>query len=71
MNTKTQTKVIRQGDYVAEIQITLTYADHDWAPYLDLAEAQKLDRLRQALQNQDLQTAAQLGHIYHLTPVAI
>ncbi|MDB9494048.1 hypothetical protein PN441_15265 [Spirulina major CS-329] len=69
MNTKTQTKIIRHGDYMAEIQITLTYTDHDWSPYLDLAEAQKLDHLRQALQNQDLRTAAQLGRLYRLTPV--
>ncbi|MGB0563790.1 MAG: hypothetical protein ACPGVO_18620 [Spirulinaceae cyanobacterium] len=71
MNTKTQTKIIHQGDYRAEIQITLTYTDHDWSPYLDGAAAQKLDRLHQALQNQDLQTAAQLGRAYHLTPVTV
>ncbi|MEM8639423.1 MAG: hypothetical protein AAGG51_11490 [Cyanobacteria bacterium P01_G01_bin.54] len=71
MNSKTQTKIIRQGDYMAEIQITLTYTEHDWSPYLDLTEAQKLDRLRQALQTKDFKTAAQLGRVYHLTPVAV
>ncbi|WP_099239310.1 hypothetical protein [Synechococcus sp. BDU 130192] len=71
MNTKTQTKIIRQGDYLAEVQITLTYTDHDWSPYLSLEEAEKLDNLRLALQNKDLQVASKLAKIYHLTPVEL
>jgi hypothetical protein len=71
MNTKTQTKLIRQGNYIAEIDITLTYTDSDWSPYLSLQEAQKLDHLRQALQQDDLQAAGQLARIYQLTPIAV
>jgi hypothetical protein len=70
-NTKTQTKIIRQGEYIAEIEITLTYTDEDWSPYLSLPEAEKLDNLRLALQNNDLKTATQLARIYHLTPVTL
>lgn len=70
-NTKTQTKIIRQGEYLAEIEITLTYTDEDWSPYLSLEEAEKLDNLRLALQNNDLKTATQLARIYHLTPVTL
>ncbi len=70
MNIKTQTKLIRQGDYVAEIEVNLAYTDHDWSPYLSLQEAQKLDRLRLALQRGDLTTATNMARIYHLTPVA-
>lgn len=70
-NTKTQTKIIREGEYLAEIEITLTYTDEDWSPYLSLEEAEKLDNLRLALQNNDLKTATQLATIYHLTPVAV
>ncbi|MDJ1169988.1 hypothetical protein PMG71_11170 [Roseofilum sp. BLCC_M154] len=69
MKTKTETKIIRQGEYLAEIEITLTYTDHDWSPYLSLEEAQKLDHLRVALQNKNIKTASQLARIYHLTPV--
>ena len=69
--TKTQTKIIRQGEYLAEIEITLTYTDEDWSPYLSLEEAEKLDNLRLALQNNDLKTATQLARIYHLTPVTV
>lgn len=28
-NTKTQTKIIRQEEYIAEIEITLTYTEED------------------------------------------
>ena len=71
MNTKTQTKIIRQGEYLAEIEINLTYTDHDWSPYLSLEEAEKLDTLRLALQNKDLKTASRLAKIYHLTPITL
>lgn len=71
MNTKTQTKLIRQGNYIAEIDITLTYTDSDWSPYLSLQEAQKLDHLRQALQQDDLKAAGQLARIYQLTAISV
>ncbi|MGI0480773.1 hypothetical protein ACN4EE_08275 [Geminocystis sp. CENA526] len=70
-STKTQTKIIRQGKYIAEIEVMLTYTNEDWSPYLSLEEAQKLDDLRLALQNNDLKTATQLARIYQLTPVTV
>lgn len=70
MNTKTQTKLIRQGDYVAEIEVTFTYTEHDWSPYLSLQEGEKLDTLRLALQQGDLATATNMARVYHLTPIA-
>jgi len=71
MKTKLQTKLIREGNYLAEIEITVTYTDSDWSPYLSLQESQKLDHLRQALQENDLNTARQLTHIYELTPIGV
>ncbi len=70
-HTKTQRKIIRQGEYIAEIEITLTYTEEDWSPYLSPQEAEKLDNLRLALQNNDLKTASQFARIYHLTPVTL
>ena len=58
MNTKTQTKIIHEGDYMAEIPVELTYTDSDWSPYLSLAEARKLDQIRLALRQNDLKTAS-------------
>jgi hypothetical protein len=71
MNPKLQTKLIRQGDYMAEIEVTLTYTDHDWSPHLSLPEAEKLDHLRRALQQDDLKAAGQLARIYQLTAIAV
>jgi hypothetical protein len=71
MNTRTQTKIIHEGDYMAEVQVELTYTDHDWSPYLSLTEAQKLDQLRLALRQNDIKTASGLARVYHLTPVVV
>jgi hypothetical protein len=71
MNTRTQTKIIHEGDYMAEIKVELTYTDHDWSPYLSLAEAQKLDQLRLALRQNDIKIASGLARVYYLTPVVI
>jgi len=71
IQTKIKTKMIHEGDYMVEIQVELTYTDHDWSPYLSLAEAQKLDNLRLALRHNDLKTAASLAHIYQLSPVMV
>lgn len=70
-STKTQTKIIRQGEYIAEIEITLTYTEEERSSYLSLQEAEKLDNLGFALQNNNLKTASQLARIYHLTPVTL
>lgn len=69
MKIKTQTKIIHEGDYMAEIPVELTYTDSDWSPYLSLTEAQKLDQVRLALRHNDIKTASSLAKIYHLTPI--
>ncbi|AFZ48306.1 hypothetical protein Cyast_2359 [Cyanobacterium stanieri PCC 7202] len=70
-NTKTETKLIRQGEYIAEIDVTPIYSEKHCSSYISLEEAEKLDKLRLALQNNDLKTASQLAHIYRLTPVTL
>ncbi|AIE73341.1 MULTISPECIES: hypothetical protein [unclassified Synechocystis] len=71
MNTRTQTKIIHEGNHMAEIEVELTYTDHDWSPYLSLIEAQKLDQLRLTLRKNNIKTASRLARIYHLTPVVV
>lgn len=56
---------------MAEIEVELTYTDHDWSPYLSLIEAQKLDQLRLTLRKNNIKTASRLARIYHLTPVVV
>lgn len=64
-------KLVHEGDYVAAVDIELMYTDEGWSPYLSLADAQKLDGIRDALRKGDLRQAAQLARVYTLTPVAL
>jgi hypothetical protein len=67
---KKQTKLIHVGEYVAEIEVELTITEDEWSPYLSVADAYKLDNVRQALKQQDIVTASKYGQVYKLTPVA-
>ena len=69
MNKK-QTKLIHVGEYVAEIEVKLTITEDEWSPYLSVADAYKLDDVRQALKQEDIATASKFGQVYKLTPVA-
>jgi hypothetical protein len=70
MNTKATTRLIREGDFVAEVDVHLIEADGGWAPYLSLDDAYRLDDVREALRSGDLRRASQLAsRVYKLTPV--
>ena len=72
MMTKATTRLVREGEFVAEVEIDLIEAESGWAPYLSLDDAYRLDDVRAALQSGDLRRAARLAtRIYRLTPVAI
>ena len=65
-----RTKLIQEGEYVAEVQVELSEADDEWSPYLSLEEAYKLDDVREALRRGDVLVAARHARIFTLTPVA-
>lgn len=71
MKRKQITKMAREGDYVAEVDVTLTESDDAWAPYLSVRDAKKLDDVRLALQRGDLRTASRDARVYRLTPVTV
>jgi len=48
----------------------LIYTDEGWSPYLSLEDAHKLDDVREALKQGDVEAAAKLGRVYRLTRVA-
>ena len=66
----TQTRLVREGSYVAEVDIELIESDHDWAPYVSVEDAGKLYDVRMLLKDGKLKEAAKLGRIFQLTPVA-
>ena len=42
-----------------------------WGPYLSVVDAEKLDKVRDALRRGDIQSAAQLARVFSLTPIAV
>lgn len=65
-----RTKLIHEGEYVAEVQVELSETDDEWAPYLSLEAAYKLDDVREALRRGDVRVAARHARIFTLTLVA-
>ncbi len=70
MNAKQVSKYVHEGDYVAEVIVTLIVTEEDWAPYLSVEDAKKLDTVRLALRAGDLSRAAEYGRVFKLLPVA-
>jgi hypothetical protein len=70
VSRKRYTRLVQEGDYVAQVDVELIYTDEGWSPYLSLEDAYKLDDVREALKQGDLEAASKLGRIYKLTRVA-
>jgi len=69
MTTRRTTKLVHEGQYVAEVEVEMTIADEGWSPYLSLDDAYKLDDVRQALRDKDVKRASLLAKVFKLTPV--
>ena len=70
MSTKPTKKLVREGDFVAEVDVNLVEAEGGWTPYLTLDDAYKLDDVREALRAGDVKRASRLAsRVYRLTPV--
>jgi hypothetical protein len=70
MNKRHFTKMIHEGKYVAEVEVNMIYTDEGWSPYLSLDDAYKIDDVREALKQGDVNLATKLAKIYTLTPVS-
>lgn len=70
MAQRVKTKYVHEGKYVAEVEVSLIEDDTQWAPYLSVDDAYKLDDVRDALRQGDLDAAARYGRIYEMRPVA-
>ena len=69
MTKRHHTKLVREGSYVAEVEIELVDDGAGWSPYLSLDDASKLDDVRDALRRGDLELAGRLGRVFTLTPI--
>lgn len=65
-----RTKYIHEGRYVAEVDVELNEADNEWAPYLSVEDAERLDEVRDLLRSGDLRSAAQCARVFELKPIA-
>lgn len=70
MKRKRHTKLVHEGQYVAQVDVELIETDEGWSPYLSLDDACKLDDVRSALRRGDLKSAARLSRVFSLTPVS-
>jgi len=71
MTARRETKLLRVGNYLAEVDVDLEITDDDWSPYLSVQDAGKLDDVRDALKRGDLRAAQRLARVFVLTPVAV
>lgn len=65
-----RTKLVHEGQYVAEVPVELIVTDEGWSPYLSLDDAYKLDQVRDALRQGDIKQASKLASVFTLTPVS-
>ena len=70
MKPRKTTKFVHEGRYAPEVDVELLEDEHEWAPYLSMADAKKLDEVRLALRRGDLKAAGKLARVFELTPVA-
>jgi len=71
MRKRKQIKYIHESEYVAEVDVELMETEDEWAPYLSLEDAYKLDDVRDALRRGDLKTASKKARVFTLQPVAL
>jgi hypothetical protein len=69
MTKRRISKFIHVNEYVAEVDVELIYTENDWSPYLSVQDASKLDDVRDALMDEDIERASQLSRVYKLLPI--
>lgn len=71
MTAKKKRKWIHEGPFAAEVDVHLMEDETGWAPYLSVADARKLDRVRGALKAGRIAEAAGLGRVFELQPLSL
>jgi len=72
MSVEETKRLVHAGEFVAEVTVDLVDDESAWAPYLSVADATKLDDVRDALRTGDLRRAAMLAdRVYRLLPLTL
>ena len=71
MKRRHRTKLVQEGNYVAEVEVELIETEEGWSPYLSVEDAYKPGDVRDALRRGDLHAASRLSRVFKLTPVTM
>jgi hypothetical protein len=71
MKKRRRTKLVHEGQYIAEVDVELIETADEWSPYISLEDAYKLDDVREALRQGNVKAASRHSKVYTLTPVAM
>ena len=71
MTVKKRKKLVHEGEYVSEVDVSVIQIESDWSPYVSVDDAHKLDDVQDALRRGDIEAASRLAKVYTLTPVAV
>ena len=72
MSVRSTSRLVRGGEFAAEVDVELVEAAGGWAPYLRLEDACKLDDVRDALCAGDIARASRIAdRVYRLTPLDV
>jgi hypothetical protein len=61
-----RTKLVHEGQYLAEVDVEPFVTEDGWSPYLSIEDSYKLDDVREALRRGDVVSAAGLGREFAL-----
>ena len=64
-------EIVRTGRFYAEVPVSEIPDNGAWGPYLSLDDAQKIERVRIALQTGKIREAAQEAQVYELKLLAL
>jgi len=70
MRNRLKTKYVHEGKYVGELEVSLIEDATEWSPYISIDDAYKIDDVRDALRQGDLDAASRYARIYEMRPVA-
>jgi hypothetical protein len=71
MRKRIHSKLIHEGQYVAEVDVELIETDESWSPYLSIEDAYRLDDVRDSLRRGDIRAATRQARVFSLIPVAV
>jgi hypothetical protein len=69
MSVEKTVELIREGEYLAEVDVELRDDAGEWSPAYSLEDARKLEAVRMALRRGDILVASRLARIFVLRPL--